>query len=166
MKYNSDGSVERLKSRLVVFGNHQVEGIDYIDTFAPVVKMTNVRAFLVVATKNWESHQMDVHNAFLHGDFSEEVYKKMPPKFQGAQPGKVCRLHKSLYGLKQAPRCWFVKLANSLRAYGFRQSYFDYSLFTYQKGTVRLNILVYVDDLIISGNHCAAFSAFKQYLCS
>lgn len=150
-----------------MFGNHQVEGIDYNETFAPVAKMTTVRAFLAVAAaKNWELHQMDVHNAFLHGDLFEEVYTKIPFGFQGDKPGKVCRLRKSLYGLKQAPRCWFAKLSQSLREYGFIQSYSDYSLFTCQKGAIQLNIFVYVDDLIISGNNSAALSAFKKYLCS
>ena len=68
-KFLSNGENERLKSRLVVHGNHQQAGIDYIETFAPVAKMTTVRIFLVIAaSKNWELHQMDVHNAFLHGD--------------------------------------------------------------------------------------------------
>ena len=91
---------------------------------------------------------------------------KMPPGFHNAQPGKVCRLQKSLYGLKQAPGCWFAKLATSLRNYGFRQSYSDYSLFTYRKARVQLNILIYVDDLIISVNDSATLTTFKQYLCS
>ena len=100
---------------------------------------------------------MDVHNAFLQGDLSEKVYMRLPPGFQGVHLGKVCRLQKSLYGLKQAPRCWFAKLAVSLRRYDFQQSYSDYSLFTYQKGKVQLNILIYVDDMIISCNNSAAF---------
>jgi len=62
---------------------------------------------------------MDVHNAFLHGDFQEEMYMKMPPDFQVTSPTKVCRLRKSLYGLKQAPRCWFAKLLKALQEYGF-----------------------------------------------
>ena len=65
IKYRSDGSVERLKSRLVVFGNHQQEGIDYTETFAPVAKMVTVRVFLAIAaSKNWELHQMDVRMLF------------------------------------------------------------------------------------------------------
>ena len=165
IKYKSDGSIERLKSRLVVLGNHQQEGIDYNETFAPVAKMVTVRAFLaIVASKNWELHQMDVHNAFLHGDLDEEVYMRLPPGFESSSPNKVCRLRKSLYGLKQAPRCWFAKLVSALKDYGFLQSYSDYSLFTYTRGSVQINVLVYVDDLILSGNDSAALQTFKHYL--
>ena len=84
-----------------MFRNHQVEGIDYNETFAPVAKMTTVQVFLAVtAAKNWELHQMDEHNTFLYGNLSEEVYMKIPHGFQGDKPDKVCRLQKSLYGLK------------------------------------------------------------------
>lgn len=167
IKYNSDGSIERLKARLVVFGNHQVEGIDYSETFAPVAKMSTVHTFLAVAAvKGWILHQMDVHNAFLHGDLHEEVYMKLPPGFEHSEPNKVCRLRKSLYGLKQAPRCWFAKLATSLTAYGFSQSLSDYSLFSYRSGDIQIHVLVYVDDLIISGNDSEAVDKFKKYLSS
>ena len=76
----------------------------------------------------------------------------------------VCRLRKSLYGLKQAPRCWFTKLITALKGYGFLQSYSDYSLFTFTKGRVQLNVFVYVDDLIIYGNDSASISLLKAYL--
>ncbi|CAH9096431.1 unnamed protein product [Cuscuta europaea] len=164
IKYHADGRIERLKARLVVLGNHQVEGIDYNETFAPVAKLVTVRAFLAVAvTKNWELHQMDVHNAFLHGDLDEEVYMKCPPGFS-VSSNQVCRLRKSLYGLKQAPRCWFAKLVAALHAYGFVQSCADYSLFTCSRGGTQVNVLVYVDDLIISGNNSTTISMFKNYL--
>lgn len=98
-KFTSTGAIERLKSRLVGLGNHQREGIDYNETFAPVAKMTTIRAFLAIAAcKNWELHQMDMHNAFFHGDLEEEVYMKLPPGFQCSNPNLVCRLRKSLYG--------------------------------------------------------------------
>ncbi|MCI24867.1 hypothetical protein A2U01_0046053, partial [Trifolium medium] len=115
IKHNSDGTIERYKARLVILGNHKKEGIDYTETFAPVVKMVTICLVLVVAaTKQWEIHQMDVHNAFLHGDLHEDVYKKLPPGFRTSHPGLFCKLWKSLYGLKQAPRCWFAKLSSAL----------------------------------------------------
>lgn len=105
IKYQSDGTVERLKARLVVYGNRQIAGIDYNETFAPVAKMVTVRTFLAIAVaRKWELHQMDVHNAFLHGDLDEEIYMQLPPGFICASPRKVCRLRKSIYGLRQSPR--------------------------------------------------------------
>ena len=72
IKYNADGTVVRFKVRLVAFGNKHVEGLDYFETFAPVIKMTTVRMFLKIACgRGWDLHQMDVHNAFLHGDLDE-----------------------------------------------------------------------------------------------
>lgn len=130
-----------------------------------MAKTVIVRTFLVVAAiKKWEVHQMDVHNTFLHGDLEEEVYIKVPPSFENTDPNLVCRLKKSLYGLKQAPRCWFAKLVTTLKRYGFVQSYSDYSLFTLYRGEIQINVLVYVDDLIIAGNDIAALQIFKAYL--
>ncbi|XP_019084276.1 PREDICTED: uncharacterized protein LOC109125926 [Camelina sativa] len=107
---------------------------------------------------------MDVHNAFFHGDLEEEVYMRLPPGYQKEDKNKVCRLRKSLYGLKQAPRCWFSKLSTALLEYGFEQALGDYSLFTYEKNSTCLHILVYVDDLIITGSCEAATKQFKEYL--
>lgn len=165
IKYNADGTVERFKARLVVLGNRQKAGCDYDETFAPVAKMTTVRSLLkIVATQDWEVHQMDVHNAFLHGDLEEEVYIKLPQGVNNSDPNKVCRLHKSLYGLKQAPRCWFEKLTKALVKAGFVQSLSDYSLFIYSRGTVEIRVLIYVDDLIVCGNDGEAITKFKGYL--
>ncbi|CAA7059477.1 unnamed protein product [Microthlaspi erraticum] len=167
LKFNSDGTVERHKARLVALGNRQEEGVDYDETFAPVIKMTTVRTFLnVAASRNWALHQMDVHNAFLHGTLDEEVYMKPPPGFLSSGSTKVCRLKKSLYGLKQVPRCWFGTLQTALLDYGFRQSTSDYSLFSLVRGDSEIYVLVYVDDLLFGGNDTALLSAFKSYLSS
>lgn len=107
---------------------------------------------------------MDVHNAFLHGNLTEKIYMKMPPGFYGDSPTKVCKLRKSLYGLKQAPRCWLVKLTVALKKFGFKQSYSDYSLFTFIKGGRSLRVLVYVDDLILVSNDLSMMMKFKSYL--
>ena len=165
VKYNSNGTIERYKARLVIRGDEQIEGFDYHETFAPVAKMVSVRCFLAVAiAKGWELHQMDVHNAFLHGDLDEEVYMRLPPGFSPSGANKVCKLRKSLYGLKQAPRQWFAKLSSKLLEYGFVKSYADYSLFTYRKGDIFMALLVYVDDLVLTGNNPVACAEFKSYL--
>jgi len=165
IKYHSDETVERFKARLVILGNHQVEGINYTETFAPVAKLVIVHSVLAVAAvKGWELHQMDVRNAFLLGDLNEEVFMKMPPGFSVSQPNMVFKLRKSLYGLKQAPRCWFAKLFAALKSYGFQQSYLDYSLFTLHQEGSQLIVLVYVNDLITASNTPSAIKRFKLYL--
>ena len=148
----------------MIRGDEQIEGFDYNETFAPVAKMTSVRTFLAVAVaKGWDLHQMDVNNAFLHGDLDEEVYMTMPPGFRTSNPNKVCRLRKSLYGLKQAPRQWFAKLSSTLSKYGFTRSYADYSLFTCKREQFTA-LLVYVDDIVLIGNDFELCASFKAYL--
>lgn len=164
-KLKHDGSFERDKARLVVLENHQKEGEDFTDTSALVAKLVTVHTFLAVAVaRKWEVHQLDVNNAFLHGDLNEEVYMRLPPGFSSSVPGKVCRLRKSLYGLRQSPRNWFAKLTSSLRKYGFQQSHADYTPFTYKIGDDVLSVLVYVDDILVAGNNSTLCSSFKRYL--
>ena len=93
VKHDSNGHVSRYKARLVAKGYVQTYSIDYEETFAPVAKMATVRAVIVVATKGWYLHQMDVNNAFLHGDLQEEVYMDQPHGYEDSRhPEYVCRL--------------------------------------------------------------------------
>ncbi|GJZ45498.1 putative RNA-directed DNA polymerase [Tanacetum coccineum] len=155
LKRDKNGAIIRYKARFVAKGCRQQPGIDFHETFSPVVKSTTIQAVLSLAvTNDWPLRQLDIHNAFLHGNLKEQVYMKQPPGFIDPQrPNHVCLLHKSLYGLKQAPRAWFESLSKALFDLGFKGSKTDPSLFIYSRGDTLLYILVYVDDIIVTGNN-------------
>jgi hypothetical protein len=166
VKQNPDGKVERYKARLVAKGYSQTYGVDYGETFAPVAKMNTIRAVISIAVNNeWKLFQMDVKNAFLHGDLHEEVYMEIPPGFNSRETvGKVCRLRKSLYGLKQSPRAWFGRFRKEICSMGYRQSNADHTLFFKHRGGKIVILIVYVDDIVITGNDDDGIACLKKML--
>jgi histone deacetylase 1/2 len=161
IKRKSDGSIERYKARLVAKGFKQRYGIDYEDTFSPVVKIATVRLVLSVAvSRGWSLRQLDVQNAFLHGVLEEKVYMRQPSGFENVSvPHYVCRLDKAIYGLKQAPRAWYSWLSNKLLELGFRTSKSNTSLFIYSKKSITIFMLIYVEDIIVTGSSQEAIAA-------
>lgn len=164
LKYNSDGSIDRPKARLVAQGFTQTPGLDFHDTFNPVIKPATVRIILTIAAfLHWPVYQIDVNNAFLNGSLHETVYMQQPEGFEDPQkPSHVCLLYKALYGLKQAPRAWFEKLRATLLCWGFTHSKADTSLFFLVSASKILFVLIYVDDIIITANKKFFLTAFIQ----
>ncbi|KAL2237905.1 UNVERIFIED_CONTAM: Retrovirus-related Pol polyprotein from transposon RE1 [Sesamum indicum] len=164
LKLNSDGTIDRYKARLVAKGYNQIPGIDFLDSFSPVAKTVTVRTLLAVTTKlDWHVHQLDINNAFLHGYIDEELYMQAPEGYD-IENDHVCKLKMSIYGLKQASRQWNHEFTSKLEAYGFVQSKYDYCLFTKTTSTGLYCLLVYVDDVLVTGSSEDEIIEIKQYL--
>ncbi|XP_021726228.1 uncharacterized protein LOC110693416 [Chenopodium quinoa] len=131
----------------------------------PVAKLATVRIVIALAiVKNRPLCQLDVNNAFLHCYLDEEVYMVPPAGYKKARKGQVCKLKKSIYGLKQASRQWNKELSKLLKNLGFQQSKQDYSLFTMSLEGEFLVILLYVDDMLITGTSTAQIDGVKKAL--
>lgn len=146
---------------------HSRRAFDYDETFAPTSRMTTVRSLIALAGHHaWVIHQLDIKTAFLNGDITEEVYVLQPPGFKvKGQEAKVCRLQKALYGLKQSPRAWYAKIDSHLLSQGFVRSSAESTLYIKSTNEVFLVIVLYVDDMLLTGpreNHIAAFKAELQ----
>ena len=129
IKTKSDGTIEQYKARLVAKGYAQEYGIDYEETFAHVARITSVCSlFAIVAVHQWPLFQIDVKNAFLNGDLTEEVYMQAPLGYLD-YPNKDCLLRHALYGLKQVPLAWFAKFSNTVHQFGFSSIPHDKALF-------------------------------------
>ncbi|GKA51074.1 ribonuclease H-like domain-containing protein [Tanacetum coccineum] len=153
-KFHADGTLSRYKARLVANGSNEQHGVDFDETFSPVVKPTTIRTVLsLVVSQQWLIHQLDVMNAFLNGDLSETVYMHQPPSFVDSRyPNHVCLLQRSLYDLKQAPRAWFQRFVGYATRAGFSPSRCDSSLFIYTQDSQVAYLLIYVDDIILTAS--------------
>jgi hypothetical protein len=151
----------------VAKGYTQTYGIDYTETFAPVAKINTVRVLLSLAANlDWPLQQFDVKNTFLYGELSEEVYIDLllgcmiPTKLSQ----KVCRLKKSLYGLKQSSRAWFGRFTKSMIAFGYHQSNSNHTLFLKKQQGKIIAFIIYVDDMVVTGNDPEERKALQNYL--
>nr|CCI55364.1 PH01B035L11.9 [Phyllostachys edulis] len=164
IKTRSDGSLERYKARLVARGFQQEHGRDYDETFVPVAHMTTIRTLLSVAfVRHWSVSQLDVKNVFLNGELREEVYMHPPPGYSIPE-GMVCRFRRSLYGLKQAPRAWFEHFSSVDTVAAFSASDHDPALFVHTSSRGRTLLLLYVDDMIITGGDSEYIAFVKAHL--
>uniref|UniRef100_A0A2N9GZL8 Integrase catalytic domain-containing protein n=1 Tax=Fagus sylvatica TaxID=28930 RepID=A0A2N9GZL8_FAGSY len=137
IKTKSDGIIERYKAHLVAKGYAQEYGIDYEETFAPVARITSVRSLLAIVVA--------------------------PPGYSDCFD-KVCFIRRALYGLKQAPRAWFAKFNSIMDQFDFSSSPHDTTLFIRHSDKGMILLLLYVDDMIITGDDHSNISDFKQFL--
>jgi len=115
--------------------------------------MNSIRLVLSLAASfKWEVHQMDVKSALLHGDLHEEIYMEQTIGFIKIDSSLVCQLKKSLYGLKQAPRAWYAKMDSFLLESGFFRCHSDNTVYTKKVGKSLIILVLYVDDLILTGS--------------
>lgn len=165
VKYTSSGLIDRHKARLVARGFTQVYGIDYEETFAPTLRMESLRILLAFAAYfGFEIEQMDVPDAYLKGDLTEEIYMEIPQGYQvpSNQRDGVLRLLRPLYGLKQSGREWNIKVKRHLKSIGFTPITSDNCVFINK--TTHVIIALYVDDLLIFAKNMAPINKVKSEL--
>jgi hypothetical protein len=165
-KLHPDGTLDRYKARWVLRGFTQRPGLDFGETFSPVVKPATIRTMLsLVVSHNWVVHQLEVKNAFLHGTLEERVYCAQPSGFvDPSKPDHVCRLNKSLYGLKQAPRAWYNRFASFICSIGFMEAKSDTSLFILRRDYHVAYLLLYIYDIMLTTSSRALLQSIVNCL--
>ena len=162
IKRQPSGQIEKYKARLVARGFSQQRGIDYYETFAPVVRMESLRILLAIAAhEDLEVHQMDVVTAYLAGELEEEIYMAPPQGLPGTA-GKVCRLKKGLYGLKQSARVWNRRIGSELERAGLKVVAPEQSVWVIKD--YGLILALYVDDIVLFTRKTQALRWMKDIL--
>lgn len=166
IKTRSNGSIERYKARLVTRGFTQLPGLDYAKTFSPVIKPSNIWLTLTIGlSQGWSVRQLDVSNAFLHGNLQERVYLAQPQGFEDSfHPDHVCHLYKDLYGLKQTSQAWYLKFNTYIQQMGFIWCPYNQSLCYRTQGSNILLLLIYVDDILLTGSSSSHIFKFIAHL--
>ena len=166
IKRGPDGKIQKYKAHLVTKGFTQVEGIDYDETFAPVMKFSSLRTVLALTAKhNLKVHQMDVKATYFNGILEEEIYLEPPTGFK---PGnvKVWQLDKSIYSMWQGGRVWYKRIKEEFKALGYVRSNVNHSVFLKYDDTSQLICIVaiYIDDITLTSDSLEEITKAKEAL--
>ena len=162
VKMLPNGQIDKYKARLVARGFTQQYGVDYFETFAPVIRMESLRTLLALAAvRDFEIHQMDVASAYLLGELEEDAYL-CPPEGLELSPGKALKLRKGMPGLKQSGRVWNKTVTAFFERMGLRSIPADYCVFVNDEKS--LIVALYVDDLVILAASAARIEPLKRAL--
>jgi hypothetical protein len=166
-KLNKNGKIDKCKARLVAKRYAQQYRIDYMEVYAPMIRLDTIRLIIALAAQEgWSIFQFDVKSAFLHGELSKEVFVQQPQGCEKkGEEHKVYKLNKSLYGLKQASQAWYNKIEVCFAKEGFKKYHCEHTLFTKLKEEGKLLIVSrYVDDLIFTRNDNNMCEKFKKIM--
>ncbi|GJT19192.1 retrotransposon protein, putative, ty1-copia subclass [Tanacetum coccineum] len=165
-KTDMDGIVHVCKAHRVAKGYTQLYGVDYEETFSPIADIRAIRILISIAAYyDYEIWQMDVKTAFLNGYLDEDIYMVQPEGFiDPNHPRKVCKLKRSIYGLKQASRSWNKRFDEEIKRFGFAQNLDEPCVYQKASGSNVTFLILYVDDIIIMGNHIPSLQSVKDYL--
>ncbi|GKA83208.1 putative RNA-directed DNA polymerase [Tanacetum coccineum] len=165
-KTDMDGIVYTYKARLVAKGYIELYGIDYEETFSPVADISAIRILIsITAYYDYEIWQMDIKTTFLNGYLDKDIYMVQPEGFVDPNhPRKVCKLKRSIYGLKQASRRWNKRFSEEIKRFGFAQNLDEPCVYQKASGCNVIFLILYVNDIIIMGNHIPSLQSVKDYL--
>lgn len=145
-----EGNIKEYKARLVARGFNQQPGIDYNETFSPVVRLNTLRIILALAVEeDLELHQYDFTTAYLNGILKEETYMEIPEGITGYEENEVCKLKKGIYGLKQSAATWYETLKKQILKLNFEELFSESCVFVHRESKNEYIILcIYVDDIL------------------
>lgn len=166
-KFDPLNNKQIYKARLVVRGCQQKQNVDYDESYAPVPKMSTFRTMLSIAMNNgWQIFQLDIQTAFVNRSIDRNIYIEILQgvKVNKKDKRKVLKLERALYGLKQTPLQWYKCLTDKLKILKFKQCKLDFCLFKNMHGDTHTYLLVYVDDIIITGNSSKEIKHVTEHL--
>ena len=163
IKRDSSGKILKYRARLVAQGFTQMYGIDFQDTFAPVARLSSIRAVIALAaSEDWELHQMDVKSAYLNSPIDTPVYMRLPPGY--TQKGKVAKVNRGLYGLRQSGNLWHKTLTYAFNNLGLTRSAVDHGVFYSHDDNGTTIVCSSTDDFAIAATTIARMTEFKTNL--